>query len=559
MSAEQEFDVIVVGSGGAALLSANRCHDLGLKVLVIEKTELYGGTTATSGGVAWIPLNDQIQDDHDSAYAYLKAAVGDTSSDVKVRAYLESAPEMIRYAHDKTALRYRACAHYPDYYAEMPGAVIGGRSMETVTFDGALLGAELERLRETHRGSTLNGVGMTASESNVLATKGKGWIWLTIKTMGRYYLDYPWRFKSKRDRRLCLGNALIGSLRYSLMQRNVPLWLRTPLQSLRFEDGRVSGVVAVREGKPLTLRARRAVILAAGGFERNQQMRDQYLPPPSKQEWAVTPLEANTGDTIRAAQAIGARLAGMDLSWGVPSVSAPAVAQKQQPIFVERGQGGFVAVNRQGRRYVNEALSYDRFQIAMLEEHARSGGSVPTWFVFDARFRKDCAFGPLLPGMVMPDKKLPPEWFGDFLFKADTLEALAAQIGVDAAGLADTVRRNNEYAKTGVDPEFGRGNNAHDVYWANKAFGPNPCLVAIGKAPYYALKVWPGDTGTKGGPDVNENAQVLDASGSPIRGLYCIGNNAAAPLGRAYAGGGGTIGPGLVFGFRAANHIAATP
>ncbi len=556
MTNQQEFDVIVVGSGGGALLSAVRAADLGLSVLVIEKSDQYGGTTATSGGVLWIPLNGQMPDDYDSAYAYLTAAVGDTSSDAKVRAYLESGPEMVRYVNEKTALRYEVCAEYPDYYQEMPGAKPGGRSMQPVPFDGARLGDELFKLRETHPGTQLMGINMSVVEANTMATKGPGWLWVTIRTFARYYLDLPWRFKTKRDRRLCLGNSLIGSLRFTMLERNIPLWLNCPLESLVHENGRVQGVVARRDGKPVTLRARRGVILAAGGFERNQEMRDQYLPQPSRQEWSSTPRLNNTGDTIRAAQAIGAKLGNMNQTWGVPSAPSPASPQGQQPVFSERGLGGFIVVNKQGKRFLNEALSYDRFQLAMYEDHVRNGGGIPAFTVFDATFRKDCPHGTILPGVIMPDAKIPKEWWGDFVFKDDTLEGLARQIGVDAAGLAESVKKNNEYAKTGVDPDFARGDTVHDRYWANKAVKPNPCLVAIGKGPYYAIKLWPSDTGTKGGPVITENAQVVNEAGETIPGLYCIGNNSAAALGRSYAGAGSTIGPGLVFGFRAANHLA---
>lgn len=556
MDNNNEFDVIVVGSGGGALLSAVRCHDLGMKVLVIEKSDKYGGTSATSGGVLWIPLNGQVEDTYESAYTYLKAAVGDTSTDGKIRAFIDSAGEMIRYANEKTSVSYKACLEYPDYYQDMPEAKPGGRAMEPVPFNGALLGDEFPNLRESHPGVTLNGIGMTAPEANTLATKGPGWVWVTIKTMGRYYLDYPWRLKTKRDRRLCLGNALMGSLRHSMLVRNMPLWLNCPLESLVMENGRVQGVVAKKDGKPITIRARKGVILGAGGFDRNQEMRDKYLPQPSRQEWSCTPNGTNTGDTIRAAEAIGAKLDKMDQVWGTPSVPNPNASQGQQPIFSERGLGGFIAVNKQGKRFVNEAISYDRFQSAMYEDHRKNGGCIPTWFVFDANFRKNSPLGPILPSIVMPDSKIPKEWFGDFVFKDDTVEGLARQIGVDAAGLAETLKKHNEYARTGVDLEFKRGTNPHDLYWANKAVKPNPCLIPIEKGPFYALKVWPSDTGTKGGPAITDDAQVINTAGEPIPGLYCIGNNSAAALGRAYAGPGGTIGPGMVFGFRAANHLA---
>ncbi|AMN45555.1 3-ketosteroid-delta1-dehydrogenase [Steroidobacter denitrificans] len=552
------FDVIVVGSGGGAQLSAVRAHDLGLNVLVIEKSELYGGTSATSGGALWIPLNGQAKDDYASAYTYLKAAAGDTATDSKLRAYLESGAELIRFINEKTALRYKVSEGYADYYPEMPGAVESGRAMEPLPFDGSLLGEEFFRLRPSHPGSLLMGMSMTIPESNAMATKAPGWIGVALKILARYWLDLPWRFKTRRDRRLCLGNALIGGLRQAMLARDIPLWLECPMQSLIVENGRVQGVMAHRGGHTVMLRARRGVILAAGGFERNQQMREQYLPQPTRQEWSVTPANINTGDAIRAAQAIGAKLENMTLAWGVPSVRHPDISQGTQAIFAERGFGGLIAVNQQGRRFVNESISYDRFYEALYRDHAKTGGSIPAWLIFDAQHRKDCPLGPLLPAAVMPDSKVPKAWWGDFVFKDASLEGLARRIGVDPTGLADSVRRNNEYARTGVDQDFHRGESAFDRYWALRNAKPNPCLVKIEKPPFYAVKIQPGDTGTKGGPAITDDGQVIAETGEPIPGLYCIGNNAAAPLGRAYGGAGGTLGPSLVFGFRAVNHLART-
>lgn len=559
MTESYEYDVIVVGTGGGALLSALRAHDLGMKVLVIEKSDQYGGTSATSGGALWIPLNGEAPDSYESAFTYMKAAASGTTTDIKIRAYLDSAKDMIRYINEKTALRYRVNADYADYYQDIPGAVDTGRAMEPDPFNGALLREEIHNLRPTHPGATLMGIGMTIPESNIIATKAPGWLWTVLKIVLGYYLDLPWRFKTKRDRRLCLGNALIGGLRHAMLERNIPLWLNCPLESLIHEDGRITGIIARRKRSPVTLRARRGVILAAGGFERNQAMRDQYHTQPSRQEWSCTPKNLNTGDTIRAAETIGAKLENMQMIWGTPTVRSPnALQQGQQAVFAERGFGGSIAVNKQGRRFVNESISYDRFVEAMYFDHAKTGGCIPAWIILDAKYRKNCPLGPLLPASALPDSKIPKEWFGDFLFKDDTLEGLARQIGVDSVGLVESVKKNNTYAKTGEDLDFHRGESAHDRYWTIKGAGPNPCLVTIDQAPYYAVRVDPGDTGTKGGPAVTEDAQVLDQSKTPIPGLYCIGNNAAAPLGRVYGGAGGTLGPAMVFGYRAVSHLEKT-
>lgn len=559
MIEDNEYDVIVVGSGGGALLAAIRAHDLEMKVLVIEKSDQYGGTSATSGGALWIPLNGAIEDSYLSVFNYLKAAADGTTTEGKIRAYLDVAKDMIRFVNEKTSLRYETSRGYADYYPDVPCAVDWGRAMEPVPFNGSLLGKELQYLRPPHPGVTLMGISMTIPESNAMATKAPGWLWIALRIMLRYYLDLPWRFKTKRDRRLCLGNALIGGLRHAMLERNIPLWLNCPLESLIRENDQVQGIVARRDGKPLILRAKRGVILAAGGFERNQEMRNKYLPQPSRQEWTCTPKGLNTGDTIRAAEAIGAKLENMHMIWGTPTVRAPnAPQQGQQALFAERGFGGSIVVNKQGQRFVNETISYDRFVDAMYADHAVTGGSIPAWMVFDARYRKNCPLGPLLPATVMSDSKVPKEWFGDFIFKDDTLQGLAHQIGVNPAGLAESVQKNNAYAKSGIDLDFHRGESAYDRYWSTHGREPNPCLVAIDQAPYYAVRLEAGDTGTKGGPAVTEDAQVLDQAGVPIPGLYCIGNNAAAPLGRVYAGAGGTIGPGMVFGYRAANHLANT-
>jgi 3-oxosteroid 1-dehydrogenase len=334
----------------------------------------------------------------------------------------------------------------------------------------------------------------------------------------------------------------------------VPLWLDTPMRELIEEDGRIVGVMTERGGKPLRVLARRGVILAAGGFERNQAMRERYLPQPTRAQWSATP-PSNTGDAIVAGERAGGVLALMEHVWGAPTVCVEG-EEKQRALFVERNLPGCVIVNGRGLRFVNEAAPYSEFVPAMYRDHARTGASVPAWIVFDARFRKRYPCGPIMPASMMPDSRIPAA-FRALLHRADSLDALAAQIGVDAVGLRETVARMNRYAASGVDEEFGKGGNVFDTYYGDPTVQPNPCLAPIGEAPFYAVRIDAGDIGTKGGLLTDEHARVLRADGSAIAGLYAIGNTSASMMGASYPGAGSTLGPAMTFGYRAVDHLAA--
>jgi 3-oxosteroid 1-dehydrogenase len=557
---QNEYDVVVVGSGGGAMLAACRAADQGLSVLVVEKCEVYGGTTAISGGGIWIPCNHLAreagaQDSLDEAFTYIKACVGETMSKTRVQAYLEHGARLVRYLHEKTQVRFTTLPEYADYFQHHPGAKPGHRSLDPLPFDARRLGAEFDRQRPPLPATLVGGrIGMTQTEARKMLGKHPGWFALALRLMLGYWSDLGWRRRSKRDRRLTLGAALVAALRSSLADRNVPLWLNTPLRELVVEGGRVAGVVVERAGTPMRITARRGVILAAGGFEWNQAMRDQYLPQPSRAEWSVTPPHANTGDAIRAGAEAGGALNLMQYVWGVPALQVPDQPYAH-PVFVERALPGCVVVDASGQRFLNENLAYTEFVQTMYRRQEQGHRSVPAWVIFDARFRRNYPFGPLLPGAFVPDSRL-PEKVRQIVHKADTPAALAAQIGVDPVGLAETLARNNGAAVSGVDSEFGKGSNVFDTYYGDINVQPNPCLAAIDQAPFYALKLVPGDIGTKGGLSTDEHARVLDQSGAAIDGLYAIGNCSAAVMGTSYPGAGATIGPAMVFGMLAADHIA---
>lgn len=556
----ETFDVVVVGSGAGGLLAACRAADHGLSVVVLEKSAQYGGTSAVSGGGIWVPCNHHIAelggaDSREAALTYVEACVEGASSDERVKAYLDSAPQLLRYLETKTPVRYQSLPKYADYFQDRPGAMPGYRALDPLPFDGARLGAEFERLREPSPGTLVNGrVAVTSKEAHLLLSKGPGYIGLALRQFGRYWLDLGMRLRTRRDRRLTLGNALVGGLRHALIERDVPLWLEAPMRELVEAQGRIAGVVVEHGGERVEVLARRGVILAAGGFERNQAMRERYLPAPSAAQWSATPPH-NTGDAIVAGERAGGALALMEHVWGAPTVRVDG-EEKQRALFVERNLPGCVIVNGHGRRFVNEAAPYSEFVPAMYRDHASSGACVPAWMIFDARFRHRYPCGPIMPASLMPDARI-PEAFQSLLVRADSLDALAKQIGVDAAGLRATVARMNGFAASGVDEDFGKGGNVFDTYYGDPTVKPNPCLAPIGEAPFYAVRIDAGDIGTKGGLVTDEHARVLRADGTCIAGLYAIGNTSASVMGASYPGAGSTLGPAMTFGYLAADHLAS--
>lgn len=560
---DQEFDVIVVGSGAGGMTAALCAAGEGLSAVVLEKSELYGGTSAVSGGGIWIPCNDDIakhggRDSYEEALGYVKLLTEGEVPEARIAAYLKNAPAMVRHLRDKFGVLFRSVQKYPDYYPDKPGGKDGFRSMEPVEFNAALLGDDFDQQRPPFAGTQVMGrVAMNQVEAHVLFTKGKGWIGLILKMMLRYWFDLAWRFKTKRDRRMTLGQALVGHLRHALQKQKVPLWLESGMESLVEQDGRVTGVVVKRQGKTLRLRARRGVVLASGGFEANQAMREQYLPQPTKASWTGAP-PINHGDGIRAGLALGAKLGFMDKVWGSPTVNVPG-ARSQTTLFVERCMPGCVIVNKKGQRFVNEAAAYPDVVTAMYADAAKGNGAVPAWLIFDATFRHKYPAGLFLPGQMQPDSALPKDWLDKVYYRADSLEALAAKIGVDAKGLLESTRKIGEYAATGKDLDFGKGNTSIDRYYSDPLNKPNPCLGPVVKAPFYAIRLDAGEIGTKGGLWADERARVLREDGSVIAGLYATGNVSAAVMGKTYAGAGSTLGPAMTFAYVAVRDMAQAP
>lgn len=559
---ENQYDVIIVGSGAGAMTSAIFAADKGNTVLIVEKSDKYGGTSAISGGGIWIPNNDEFKalggnDSFQKALTYVKEASQGTVEESRIRAYLENAPKMIRELQANTRVRYAVAEKYPDYYPHLKGSLPGGRTMDPELFDTTGLGDEMEHQQPASGNTLLMGkMAWTARQAHKAVAKERGWMLMIIGLMLRYKLDFKQRKKGKRDRRAGLGASLVASLRHSLLDRNVPLWRNTAFTDFVIENDKVTGIKVIRSGNEVTIRANKAVIMGSGGFEQNQSLREKYLPAPSQQAWSATPKGCNTGAALEAGQKLGAATDLLDWCWWTPTIKVPK-EPSSRGLFAERSFPGAIVVDGFGKRFFNEAAPYLEFGDAMYRNHEKNGNSVPAWVVFDAHFRHEYAMGPLMPGKIMPDSRASKSWLNTVYFKADTLDALAAKINVDANGLAKTVEKMNHYAKTGVDEEFDRGGNVFDRYYGDTSVKPNPCLAPITKGPYYAMMINPGDIGTKGGLLTNENAQVVRPNGEVIEGLYAIGNTSSSVMGTSYPGAGSTIGPAMTFGYVAVNHITA--
>ena len=552
-----QVDWLIAGAGAAGMTGAIVAHQLGGTVLVAEKTSVYGGTTAKSGGVAWIPGNHRqadvgIRDSAEEGYAYLKSLIGDDVSDARIRAYAFRAREMLQYMMRHSHVQYSALPKYMDYYERQPGYKFGGRSMDNAPFNLRELGADARTIRLGHYDGLLLPFNVTVEEGQRLQAMDAGAYLLGCKLLLRYLLDLPARLKTRRDDRLTLGPALVARLRRSLQDRSIPLWLDAPVQELLLDDGRVSGAIVNRAGRPQRIHTRRGVLLATGGFSHNAELRRQYQQHPIGSDWTAAAPGA-TGDAVVMGERIGAALGLMECAWWSPTYTIPD--GRVLALISGKSNPGSIMVNRQGRRFANEAQPYEDLVKAQYASHVRGEGAIPCYLVFDATYRGKYAVGHIKPGKVEHDSRLSTANFeSGLLTRADSLEALADKLRIDRVALLRTIRDFNHHARLGEDPEFGRGASEHDRYYADKSVAPNPSLAPIETAPFYALRCEPGDLDTKGGLLCDEYARVLRVDGSIIEGLYAAGNASAAVMGNCYPGAGATIGSAMTFAYIAAQH-----
>ncbi len=558
---DEQVDLLVLGTGAGGLSAALTGANEGLATLVLEKTEYLGGTTAYSAGTCWIPNNHfqraaGVTDDAQVASGYLDRLVGDKAPREIRESYLRHGSEAIDYL-DGLGVKFWHSKTVVDYHPEVEGASLGGRALEPQTFDGRELGRDdFVRVRPPVPEFALFGGTMMVrrAEVNQLLTLLQGSpkaAPVALKLGARWAKD---RLSYSRCTRLAMGNALVANLFHKLTQRGGRVWFNaTATRLLTDENGRVVGAVVASEGRELRVRAGRGVVLAGGGFSASAQWRRKYLPSPTPQFTRAS--EGSTGDTISLAQEIGAALSDPqdDNAFWFPS----SIGRRKDgttavfPHIWDRSKPGIVAVNADGQRFVDESVSYHRFVRAMYATR-----TVPAWLIIDSRSLSRYGLGMIRPRL--PKAYLRKYLRSGYLHSAPTIRELAARIGVDSDGLERTVADNNRYAVSGVDEEFGKGTSPFGLQYGDPDHRPNPSLGPIEAAPFYALALVPTPLGTSLGLRTNADAQVLDAGGTPIAGLYACGNDAASMSAAEYPGAGCQVGGGLTFGYVAGRHAART-
>jgi 3-oxosteroid 1-dehydrogenase len=536
---DETADFVIIGSGGGSMCAALACVDMGLKPLILEKENLVGGSTAMSGGILWIPGNSLmkqagVDDSEEKGLTYLRGLVPDQpgSTPARKEAYIKTGPKMVEWLQSK-GVEFVYCDGWSDYYDERPGGQPRGRSLGMSLFDVKRLGPWKDRLRrgfvrlpaqgvEAHR-MTL----ATRTISGMVAAIKVGFRLAKMKLLGTEYAGN--------------GAAIQAWMLYTATKAGIDIRTEYPVTNLVYEDGRVTGVVTHHGGKELRIGANKGVLINAGGFARNAEMRKAYGPQPSFTEWTAS-NPGDTGEAIQAAMKLGAATHGLDRAiWTIAS------RQPNGNLGIhanELAKPHLILVDKQGQRFTDEACSYME-----TGQNIYKAGAVPCWAIMDARHRAR------YPWALTPPRYTPSEWISSgYMKRAATLAELAEQCGIDKAGLAATVDRFNGFVKAGVDEDFHRGERAYDRYFGDPTHKPSPTLGTLSEGPFYAVELYPGDVGTYGGLVTDEFGRVERENGEVIPGLYATGNSTAGVTGAVYPGAGASIGASFIFGYRAAKH-----
>jgi succinate dehydrogenase/fumarate reductase flavoprotein subunit len=562
MSDETVCDVLVVGSGAAAFAAAISARHQGLDVLMVEKAPVFGGTTAYSAGVIWIPgsshaRNAGLSEPAGAALTYLESSVGNRLDRAKAEAFLAAGPTALDFLEANTHVRYQVQSTWADYEPDLPGASQGGRSLLPEPFDGRRLGARFNQLRTPISTMMLLG-GMMVGRDDIPhmfnVTRSLRSALHVTGLVGRFARD---RLRYRRGTRVANGNALIAALALSAGEKGIPLWLSSPLVRLTLAGGRVVGGVVRRESREVAVKARNGVVLAAGGFPAADDLRKRLYPHVAGgTEHRSLPPESNTGDGIRLGMSAGAAFT-QDVHHAAAWTPVSLVPQPDGgivpfPHFIDRGKPGYIAVDRRGQRFVNEAKSYHVFVPAMIEA-CRADQRVECWLITDHLGIRRYGLGAAAPS-PMP---LGPHLRSGYIISGGTIGDLASRLGIERDGLRRTIEEYNGPARQGDDPAFGKGSDAYQRFNGAAGHAPNPCVAPIERAPFYAVRLVPGDIGTFAGLSTDPATRVLNDRGEPIRGLYAVGNDMASVMGGTYPGAGITIGPALTFGYIAGCSIAA--
>jgi len=557
----KQVDLVIIGSGAGGLTAALTASLAGLKVLVLEHAAQIGGTSARSSGTVWIPDNQHmhdlgITDDGKIAAQYLKALIGEHAPDDLGNRFLENAPEMLVELEKTAGIRFRPYLSAPDYRQDCPGAANGGRALEPMPFDGRQLKQDFNRLAWPLPELMLFGKMMvTRAEAIKLLRADRSWsgFRLGIRLMLRYWID---RLSYPRGTRLVLGNALVARLLKALLDREVPVLTGVYCRKLMTRDGRVTGIEVEPGHHSHTVLVSKGVILAGGGFPANAEWRELYLPGPVAEHTPAS--QGCDGSTMRLALGIGASLgpAGEDNALWFPS----SIARRSDGstavyphIVLDRSKPGLIAVNQQGRRFVNEAVSYHEFVRGMYRAH-KDASTIPAYLICDRSFIRRYGLGLIRPRTPFLGKYIK----SGYLTEADSLEELAMHIDVPPANLLETVARYNQLVESGHDDDFNKGDNIYDRSNGDNEVAPNPCLGPVQGKRFYALPVYPTPLGTSLGLRADVNARVCRADGQVIGGLYVCGNDMQSAFCGEYPGAGAQLGQAMTFAWIAARHAAGT-
>ena len=549
--AATDVDLLVVGSG-TGLAAALAAHEHGLSVLVVEKSSYVGGSTARSGAL-WLPASQVIEDCGGNdpaprAHTYLESVVADSAPRERAAAYLDNLPATVDMLRRTTPMKLFWAKEYSDYHPEAPGGSAAGRTCECRPLDTAILGEYLADLRP--------GV---MEVSIPMPTTGADYRWLNLMSrVPRKGLPTVLKRLAQGLGGLALGRryaaggqALAAGLFAGAIRAGIPIWLDTSLTELVTEGGRVTGAVVEHGGNRFVVTARRGVLLAAGGFDHDMEMRRKFQSDSLGSNFSLG-AESNTGDAIRLGQDAGADIALMDQSWWFPAV-APLPGAAPAVMLAERSLPGSFIVDHNGRRFANESADYMSFGQRVLQLEASGTPVEDMWIVFDQQYRNSYVFA----AELFPRMPIPQAWYdAGIATKADSFAELASKMQVPVDEFSATVTRFNENAFAGEDPDFERGRSAYDRYYGDPTITPNPNLRPLVKGPFYAVKMVLSDLGTCGGLRADDRARVLREDGTAIDGLYAIGNTAANAFGHTYPGAGATIAQGLVYGYIAARDAA---
>nr|WP_256478377.1 FAD-dependent oxidoreductase [Notoacmeibacter sp. MSK16QG-6] len=559
MPKKAEYDLVVIGSGAAGMAAATFGAMAGSSVLLLERTKFVGGTSAYSAATTWVPntrFRDMLgaEDSKENVLAFLDRAVGNRAPRALREAFVENGPSAIHALHDETSVKFRGRPFHPDYLHELEGSTSFGRALEPEPFDGLELGDDLALIRPPIPEFTiLNGLQIDRDDiPHLLAMKKKfGSFTYSMRLVAKYYLQ---RLRHGRSTRLLMGNALIGRFLCELKKRDVALAVEAKTEDLQPVGSGSWRLKVSQRGSSSEIIARQGVILATGGYGRNPQKREAMLPQPTAPYSPAAP--GHTGELHDIALRQGAHYGETNAQpafWAPVSVRRRADGSEAVfPHFVlDRSKPGIIAVGRDGKRFTNETRSYHEFVSAMYAAN-NDGSHMPVFLIADARAIQKYGLGMVRPGTT----NLKPFLADGYLNRGGSLAELAAALDIDGDALEATVDRYNGFVAKGVDKDFHRGETIYERANGDASHGPNPTLGSLDRGPFYAVSLWPGDIGAATGLVVDEHARLLREDGTAIDGLYACGADMNSIMGGVYPGPGITIGPGIVFGYIAANHAA---